>query len=413
MNKHGSIVFSLLLVLVLTGLGAGVLLRSVNENKIANRTANSTQAFWLAEAGVQKTIWEINNNNCADFVQQGTSTACVSCSGCGAGNKTMSVSVSGAGDYDVVLDSGNTLATSTGSCPSRASASVIGRTVKANIVKKSPFSYAAFAQGQVTLANNTFIDSYNSDNGAYNAGTNSNTNGDVGSNGTTAGIITIGNNISLGGNVSTGPGGTDTVGNGTVIAGTTTHDNNVSLPAVTVPAALTGLASGGTFSIGNNGTSALAAGDYKYSSVNMANNATLDITGAVRLYLTAATALSTGNNINVNIASGASLELYVDGVFTIPNNATLSSAGNIPKNLQIYSTYTGANGISLNNNGVLAAAVYAPQTDISIGNNDDLFGSVVGKTVAANNNSAIHYDESLKNLLSPAGSNGVTLWQEI
>lgn len=410
MNRHGSIVFSLLLVLVLTTLGAGILVRSVNETKMAQRSANSTQALWLGEAGVQKTVWEINNNNCTGFIQEGTQAACTSCT-C-SGTKTMAGTISGAGDYDVTLNSDNSVATSLGSVPDRSSSSAVQRTVQANLGKESPFSYAAFAKGQVTLANNTFIDSYNSNNGEYSV-SNSNTNGDVGSNGTTAGIISIGTNITVGGDVSTGSGGTVTVGNNSEITGSTTHSNNVSLPDVTVPSTLTNLSSSGTLSIGNDGSQDLSAGDYKYASINMGNNAALTVTGNVRLYLTGPTGLTTGNNVLLTISSGASLQVYVDGVLTIPNNATLNSVGDVPKNLQIYSTYTGSNGISLNNNGVLAAAVYAPNTDVVIGNNNDLYGSIIGETVSVNNNSAIHYDESLANLASDVGTNGVTLWQEI
>ncbi len=412
MNKHGSIVFSLLLVLVLTALGAAILLRGANENRAANRTANSTQAFWLAEAGAQKTVWEINNNNCADFVQEGTSTACTSCTSCGAGNKTMAVSLSGAGDYDVVVDNGNTVVTSTGSCPSRASTSKVQRVVRENMGKQSPFQYASFANGQITLANNTFVDSYDSSKGAYNVATNSNTNGDIGSNGTAAGIISIGNNISVGGDVGTGAGGTVTLGSNSAIVGTTTHTENVSLPAVTVPSALTGLASGGVDSI--SGSSNISAGDYKYSSMSLSNNATLNVTGNVRIYLTAASAFTAGNNVTIKVASDASLQIFVDGVLSISNNVTLNSTGDVPKNLQIYSTYTGSNGVSINNNGLLSAAIYAPGTGVSIGNNNDIFGSIMGKTVTLNNNSALHYDETLSNLsTSPAGTTGVTVWQEI
>ena len=410
MNKHGSLAIGLLLLLVLTALAAGLLLRGVNENQLANRFANSTQAFWAAEAGVQKTVWEINSNNCADFVQQGTSTACTSCTSCGAGNKTMAVSISGSCDYDVVMNNGNTTATSTGACPNRSSSSVIKRNVQATISATSPFKYAAFSNGAVTLSNNTFIDSYNSNNGAYSV-SNSATNGSIGSNGTTAGIISIGNNISIGGNVSTGVGGTATVGSNTTITGTTTHTNAVPLPAVIVPSALTGLASGGAYNVGTNRT--LTTGDYKYTSVSTDNNSTLNITGNVRLYLTGALAFPAGNNVAITVASGATLQIFIDGTLTINSNVILSSSGNIPKSIQIYSTYSGANGITIGNNGVLAAAVYAPGTDISIGNNNDFFGSVIGKTVAVHNNAAIHYDESLGNLSTVVGSTGVTVWQEI
>lgn len=410
MNKRASIIFSLLLILVFTILGAVILVRSATENRAALRYSNSIQAFWLAEAGVQRTVWEINNNNCTNFVLQGTNTPCVSCSNCGGGNKTLAVTIVDAGDYDVVLNSGNTSAVSTGSVPDRSSPKYT-RTVQATLGNQSPFSYAAFAKGQITLANNTFIDSYNSNNGQY-SNANSDTNGDIGSNGTTAGIISINNNATVGGDVNTGSGGTVTLGANAEVTGTISHTSNVTLPDVTVPAALTSLASGGTLSVATNGSQTLSAGDYKYSSISLNNNASLTISGEVRLYLTGSNSLTTGNNINLNISSGASLQVYVDGVLTVTNNVNLNSTGDMPKNLQIYSTYTGASGISINNNGVLAAAIYAPNTDIYVDNNNDFYGSLIGKTVNVNNNSAIHYDEALNSLVVPVGTTGVTVWQE-
>ena len=250
-NNFGSIVFSMMLVVVLVILGASIMLRSVNEHNIAMRTAKSVQALWLADAGVQNSIYDIANNSCHGFVQQGTSTACTNCSSCGGGNKTMAVSMSGAGDYDIVLNSANTSLTSIGSHPSRSSASKVQRQIQATLGVTSPFTYAAFAKGQVTLSNNTFVDSYDSSVGAYSVA-NSATNGDVGSNGTTANIITINNNASVGGDVSTGPSGTVSVGSGVAITGTQTHTNNVILPSVVVPTTLSSLASGGTLSLANN-----------------------------------------------------------------------------------------------------------------------------------------------------------------
>jgi hypothetical protein len=413
LKNRGSIVLSLLLILTLTALSAALLVGSVNENKAANRVSNSTEAFWVAEAGLQKTLWEITDNSCRGMVQQGTAIACTSCTSCGGGNKTMAGSLTSSCDYDVVLNAANTLATSTGSCPNRTSTKMIVRNVRGVVGVQSPFSFAAFAQGQVDLANNTFIDSYDSNDGAYSV-LNSSTNGDVGSNGTAAGIITIGNNISLGGDVSTGPGGTAVVGSNSDIYGSQSHSNDVNLTAVTVPTELTSMASGGALTVPLNATTTLVAGDYKYSSVNMNNNTTLNVTGGnVRLYLTGANAMTATNNVNITVATGATLQIFVDGMLDINNNVVLTSAENKAKNIQIYSTYTGANGVVVNNNGVLSAAIYAPQTDVSIGNNNDLFGSVIGETVTVNNNSAIHYDESLQTLATPAGPTGITSWTEI
>ncbi len=385
---------------------------SVHESSNVRRMASSAEAFWTAEAGINKSTYELNHG-CANFKQQGTNIACASCSSCGAGNKVLAFSIAGSCDYDATINNANTSVTVVGSCPSRSAPQPVQRSVQVAIGTASPFTYAAFGKVSVSLSNNTFVDSYDSSAGVYSNG-NSDTNGSVGTNGTAVGSIVINNNATVGGNVSTGVGGTVTLGGGALVTGTTTHTNNVSIPDVSVPAALTGLASSGTLTLNNNQSQNIAAGDYKYTNIDMKNNTTLNIMGGpVRLYLTGAAALAAANNVAINIVNGASLQIYVDGVFTVNNNVALNVAGNLPKNLQVYSTYSGANGIAINNNSDIFGAIYAPQTDIAIGNNGDIYGSIIGKTITASNNAAVHYDETLQSLANTSGATGVTSWKEI
>jgi len=57
MNKKGSpLIFSLFIILVLAGLSATFLYKQVNQSFLVNRYADSTRAFWLAEAGLQDII---------------------------------------------------------------------------------------------------------------------------------------------------------------------------------------------------------------------------------------------------------------------------------------------------------------------------------------------------------------------
>src|SRR5690349_1730965 len=101
MNNKGSLAYALLLILILSSLSIIILLKSVNESRIAVRTANSTAALWAGEAGINKALWEYNYNSCHGMVQAGTGTACSNCSSCGGGNKTLAATLSGYGDYDV------------------------------------------------------------------------------------------------------------------------------------------------------------------------------------------------------------------------------------------------------------------------------------------------------------------------
>lgn len=410
MNKKGiALVTMIIFIVILSVLALALMIRSISSGAVANRYAASTQAFWLADAGVQKALGELNQNNCVDFVQCQTSTACISCGNCGTGNKCLAATLGTNGDFDVTMDNGNTLITSTGSFPNRTTAR-FQRNIQVNLSQNSPFSYAAFAQGSVNLSNNFNVDSYNSSLGEYGVNGNINSNGSIGSNGTSSGIITLSNNSIVHGNASTGVNGTVSLSNGSQVTGTITHNNNITLSPVTVPSALTSLASGGNLSV--SGTQTLNSGDYRYTSISMDNNSILTVNGAVRLYLTASSAMSTGNNVIINVSNGANVTIYCDGVFSMANNVTINNQSKIPQNFFLYSTYTGSNGISLANNGAVYGVVYAPNTDISIGNNGQVFGALIGKTVWFSNNDSIHYDEVVGNTLG-AGGFSTQNWQEI
>ena len=343
------LVISYLVIMVITILGAVFVIRTIGESRMTQKYAMTSQAFWLADAGVQKATWELNHNSCAGMVQCGSATACSSCTSCGGGNKCVAGTLSLNGDYDLTLDNNNTVVTSTGSFPSRSATNKTQRTIQMTIGNNSLFTYAAFAQGSLVINNNALIDSYDSSLGLY-GGANKFSNGDVGSNGTTAGIITIDNNAIVKGDASTGVGGSIS-GNPGQVTGTVTHSNNVTLNSVIVPSSLTGLSNSGSITTSNNGSTAINAGDYKYSNIDLANGSTLTVNGTVNLYLTGATSLTTGNNVNIVIAAGAQLTVYTDGVFGITNNANLNNVNKIPGNFTIYSTYTGSDGISIHNNG--------------------------------------------------------------
>jgi hypothetical protein len=415
LNKRGSIAFALLLVIVFVILGAAILLRSMQEGAAANRMSKSTCALWVSEAGIQQLLYEYNYNSCHNMVQTGTSIYCANCTSCGGVSKTLAGTLSGYGDYDVTLDNAGSIIRSTGSVPNRTNSNKIARNVQTTISRPAIFGNGIYAQGQVTLVNNSLVDSYNSSNGAY-GGANILTNGNVGTNGTTTGVITIDNNATVKGNVATGSGGTVTEGNGVTVTGTISNNSNVSLPPVVVPPSLISLSSSGTLSLGNNVTQALSGGDYKYTNTSLSNNSTLNITGNVRLYLTssgATPALDTQTaHVSINIASGATLAIYSDGIINFGNNATINTASHTPANFLIYSTYSGSNGVTVNNNGTSYAGIYAPNTDVDVSNNNGFYGSVVGKTVTLDNNGEIHYDEALNSMANPFESAILSNWQE-
>jgi hypothetical protein len=63
MHRRGiALIFSLLVVVVLSILAASFFLRSINENNLVRRYVNSTRAFWLAEAGIAEGIINLPND---------------------------------------------------------------------------------------------------------------------------------------------------------------------------------------------------------------------------------------------------------------------------------------------------------------------------------------------------------------
>lgn len=61
-EKGFILIASYLAILVLLILSTAFLTRSINEKKLAERERDSIQAFWLAEAGVDRALTELKNN---------------------------------------------------------------------------------------------------------------------------------------------------------------------------------------------------------------------------------------------------------------------------------------------------------------------------------------------------------------
>lgn len=63
MNRKGiALILSFMVIGVLTILSAAIISRSVSERYIVQRYVESTQAFWLAEAGINRALNELRNN---------------------------------------------------------------------------------------------------------------------------------------------------------------------------------------------------------------------------------------------------------------------------------------------------------------------------------------------------------------
>jgi hypothetical protein len=413
-NKGSALVLAVGVVAAMTVLCAGYGMRILNESSIAQKNVRATQAFWVSEAGVQKAVWDYNNNQCRGMTNGGT--PCVSCTSCGSGTRLFTGTL-GNGDYSVRVDPDTKTYTSTGSVwhGSGVDKKLLAvRKIKVFFGRDAIFGYAAFSQGELTISNNSHIDSYNSANGTYQVAT-AGDQGNMGTNGSSVNVVDIGNNSTIHGSVSTGPGGTvDYMPSKVSITGGITHTNDIYLEPVSIPSDFDGVSYLGPLSV--SGTTTLSAGTYHYDKIAIGNNGTLNITGDVKLYLSnTTTGLTTGNNtVAFNIATGGSVTIYTDGKVDLGNKVVINNnnANPEPADFVIYSRYAGDDGVIIDNNNTFYGAVYAPLAKVELSNNGAMFGSMVGSEVEISNNGELHYDQALGSLFAPWQANALRDWQE-
>ena len=103
---------------------------------------------------------------------------------------------------------------------------------------------------------------------------------------------------------------------------------------------------------------------------------------------------------DVTLSGGSTLA--VSGPVKIVVNGRLNGSGgsfynpsHVPANLQIASSYAAANGVTLSGGAGAYMSVYAPTTGVTLSGNAPIYGAVLGKTLTASGNAAVHYDTQL------------------
>ena len=399
-QKKGIVLILVFMVMVTLTVVVAVFLEMVSiRTKNAGYEISDAKAFWIAEAGVQKAVYNFKATI-----------------GYSANPQSFTESFGG-GTYKVLLvlpapdPKGGYDFTSTGTFGG------MKREISCNITGgSSVFNYAGFGNSSVTMSNSASTDSYNSSSGRYNV------NGNIGHNGSVGGNadISMSNSAYIDGNASTGSSGSFSDPKHKYVYGTVTNANSVSLPPITVPSTLTGLASGVAINLSNSATMTLnsSTSNYKYSTINLSNSATLTInanTAPVNIYVT-------GTPSSINISNSAQIIIpatniypvtfYTDGGTTISNGSMVNNSY-IPANLILYDT--GTYGISISNSGDFYGAIYAPSAGVSMSNSATIYGSVIAGSLTMSNSADIHYDTALTNVTMSGGTSGYSVkkWHEV
>jgi hypothetical protein len=390
-----------------------LLFQMSNENKSADRSYKSTAAISLAEAGIERTIWELNHGDITTWSGGGSvRTLDISSFPTSDGNVMGDIEIQVddlVGDFPVVE--------STGKMPYMGSLTV-DKTARVVLERRdvsvSLFDYGVFGDEGMELASNAQIDSYDSGNGNYDPG-NPGTNGHVGTNATHLGCIFLNANAVIYGSAATGP---ESIPEDIIITqpvSIITGDQQPlpdpkELPTIIPPE---GLTFRGDYIL-DNGSNGTLSDSGEYTNFRISNSSTVTVTSEVILYITGE--FSMVSNTQLLIAENASATLYLGGSFVQESNTQINNLSMDPCSFMLFVLDSFTGDMEWNSNSDFWGAVYSPKTNVIYNSNANFYGSVIGKYVDITSQANIHYDEALASLEIVPGSLGsfytVMSWQE-
>jgi len=375
-RDRGAVLFTALVVILLVSAFVGGLVLSTNESTQDQRThEDGRRAFQAAEAGLARSLAEINSGFDADGDGLGTIAGA-------QGRGTYAVtSVPTANGFDLV---------------SLATTPLARQTIRQSVsLLPGPFR-GAFLSGSSSSFSGVTIDSYDSSLGSYasqitgfdpNLGRDvARSNGDVGS----LGDLYIEGSTGILGDVRPGLGGSVTFGAGSwYVSGDIMPfgDPPALDPYVYAPT----IASSGNLIVGGQQTVTVTTGTYRYGRVQLTGQAKLVFDGDIVIYVDGD--FDVGGGAEVRILLGSSLTIHQgDGLVNVAGNGIVNETSD-PLSLSWYSASTQT--IKLSGTSAFHGNLYAPYADIVVTGGVEGYGALVGDTIDAGGSSVWHYDEAL------------------
>ncbi len=381
-NQRGTaILIALALIAMLTAVGIMSVDRSTTDIELSYNQLHEDQSFYGAEAGIARAMVEINR----DFSWRGP---------------IVGEELAGSKYAVIVLDStwDSTLADTV---IIRSTANREGAAVNLEVwiapYYFQPFVYAAYGADSIVMKNTACTDSYNSDSGSYDS-TLLLEGGDVGTNG----YIIMANQADIYGDATT-TGGTISVDGSAVIHG----DTSTSEPAMDMtvinasdyswaetnsiaPAGFTGSyfydPTTDALSLGNDDTLVLSDGVYYFSSIDLAQSASLQV------------------------APGANVTIYMTGDMTLGQYSSVNFGGSATD----ITFYSQGSTLDLGQHTEFNGAFWGPTANINIDQNTNVYGSLIGASVTIANSACVHFDRSLLKLVATEITRmDIVAWRQI
>lgn len=392
-ENGAALIIAILVSVMMLLLAMPFLTKLSGQYRASENSYRSLAAVNLAEAGLERAIWELNYGDFTTWAGDSLQRTLALSSVQTPGGVVL-------GDIEIAvtdLSGNNPVIESTGQIDYLDDVT-ISKTTRIVLQKEggtSLFDVGVFADESVTLASNLNID------------------GDVGTNGTHPGAISIATNSVITGDARCGPGGNPDVAiqlNGTaqVDGEQRAAEEAKELPPVVVPEGLMYL---GDFYAKDEIVCISESGEY--ASFILDTGAVAEISGDVTLFVTGL--FSLGSNTELRITEGGSLTLYLSGSMSLDSNCSVNNNLEDPTKLIILGTETFMGTVIFESNMPFYGAVYMPEADLVFSSNVQFNGSAIGNSIVLNSNVYVGYAEELQSVEGLPASNSLFIvksWQE-
>lgn len=386
---------SLLVTVAMLILALPFLSRLSAQYRVAEKSYKSLTALSLAEAGVERAIWEFNHGD-ADLSNWDGDISL----------RTMFLSSFQASGGDVVGDiqiyvsdpeGVNPVVEAMGSV-SYTGNSTIDKTVRVVLEKELEpvFSHSFFAHTGIQMKGNAIMDSYDSESGPYDP-ENPSSNGTIATNSTANDSIKLENNTNINGDVICGPeGNPDEVidlRNSAVINGDTdTLRVEKQFPPIPPPE---GLIYKDNYNSDHNPLLITESAEYHDFQIKGGDIVTvMGGTAEEPITIYVNHDMKMDSNASFVVEEGSVVEVILGHRLDMNSNSYINNLTQDAKGLVILGTDS-CDQIKFRSNQDSWTSIYTPLAEVTFESNGDFYGSLVADYIKLDSNVGLHYDESL------------------
>jgi hypothetical protein len=364
------------LIIALAAIMTGIFNLTTSEYVKSRRWRDETHSFYVVEAGMNEAF--------ATLDVQGKDALLALAYPRTFGAGTYSVEVELGEDDPDLMDHRIRLTATGGEGREQAAIEVIARAVP-----NGKYLYAAFGDDGVLLNSNVVIDSFDSNEGPYPGVQPAGYLGNVGSNQD----IELDANVEIYGDAVPGPSGVliDSDPQTYVSGATSSAEAEVVLEPIEVPVIKA------SPPLSFSGKKTLGPGSAHYKGITVKAGGNLKLVGPAVIVIDKFDLLS-NSNLLID-ATGGPVEIYATGDFELHSNSSVTTLSQQAKDVSFYLTADTdakpAPVVSLKSNTEFIGTIYAPNADLTLDSNFEVFGAVMAESLTLASNATLHFDEDL------------------